>query len=457
MIHKIKHPRLKTDNNLIIESLKKSLEKLLGLKTSIESTSNNSIKISFNRKLGESTVKNDFLKKEIHRVLYEEFGLEPLISKYKDTYDVLLDADSVYLENKVDDTHLKADSNVVLDNRFIWLFNILDKNYNILVEEIDTLDDAIELAVNTRETKFIVANPYIDPDPDNKAVELVFADNPGPIIIYDGTQTNDFDKEELEEEIIEETTQVDSIGSKTSYKLSNKELKALDNPLYKDWWIARDKDSDLMLFKSKPIRSTIDLSNVGENVRWLPQLDESYDYRDFNKHKELFEFITWDNGPIQVKTILEDENQLRRSFLSNYSGEEKVFRAIELLSRYGSSGESTTLLSNEFKKTAVDIIGLGNEFIQNVLKGYEAIIGQLQQKNKDKKIDSLEKALKLSLKKFNYVLKVVQQTTSTKDNDEAESISLRSLATDAGLLPTQQATQPEQPAQQSTEEVLDNV
>lgn len=79
-----------------------------------------------------------------------------------------------------------TESNVVLDDKFIWVFAVLDKNSEVLQEDIYSLDGAIDAFVNHEpEAVILVAYPYIDPKPEDPNVELVFADNPGPVIIYD--------------------------------------------------------------------------------------------------------------------------------------------------------------------------------------------------------------------------------------------------------------------------------
>lgn len=79
-----------------------------------------------------------------------------------------------------------TESNIVLDDKFIWVFAVLDKNSEVLQEDIYSLDKAIDAFVNHEpDAVMLVAYPYIDPKPEDPNVELVFADNPGPVIIYD--------------------------------------------------------------------------------------------------------------------------------------------------------------------------------------------------------------------------------------------------------------------------------
>jgi len=108
-------------------------------------------------------------------------------------------------------------SNTVLDNKFTWLFNVLDKNGNDLEEGIEYLQDAIDLLIKD-DAAFLVAFPYIDPKPNDPNVELVFADNPGPVVIYNNeeatvakgslerptSETQPKDQEEAPEETEEE-------------------------------------------------------------------------------------------------------------------------------------------------------------------------------------------------------------------------------------------------------------
>lgn len=77
-------------------------------------------------------------------------------------------------------------SNTALDNRFIWFFSVFDEDANPIEELIESLDEAIDVLVNVEIADMLVAYPYIDPNPEDDAVDLVFADNPGPTIIYEG-------------------------------------------------------------------------------------------------------------------------------------------------------------------------------------------------------------------------------------------------------------------------------
>lgn len=112
-------------------------------------------------------------------------------------------------------------SNIVLDDKFIWLFSVLDENGNDIEEGIEYLKDAIDLLIKDS-AAFLVAFPYVDPKPEDDSVDIVFADNPGPVIIYNNEQAtmpkSDIKKPsteeqpkpqtvEDEEETIEESTE----------------------------------------------------------------------------------------------------------------------------------------------------------------------------------------------------------------------------------------------------------
>lgn len=75
-------------------------------------------------------------------------------------------------------------SNIVLDDKYIWLFSVLDENGKDIEEGIEYLRDAIDMVVK-HDATFLVAFPYVDPSPEEESVDLVFVDNPGPVVIYD--------------------------------------------------------------------------------------------------------------------------------------------------------------------------------------------------------------------------------------------------------------------------------
>lgn len=418
MVNKIKHPKLKVKNNLIMESINNRLNELLGLKTTLEQTSDNSIRLSFNKKLGESANTQDFIKDELKQLLYMEYGLVPVVSRHKDAYNIILNPDNVYLENHKEHIESNVDPNIILDSRFIWLFSLLDKSQNILVEDIDSLDDAIELAIDNHEIKIIIANPFIDPDPKNKDVDLVFADNPGPVIIYDGTRAQDF-QEDGEEEVLEETTQVDAINYKVSYKLNDNEEKAISNKIFKDWWLARDKDNDLFLFKSKPIRSTINLEHTGDAIRWLPEFGQSLDYRDFNKHKESFKFVTWENSPIKVSVLLGKE-QKDEIVESSVSEEElNIFKVIETLVNAFQTD------TDKFIKLMSKLVKYEDEVLKNILINLKAILNEFDSREST---DSLER-LKIALNSIKLNINNFLENRNKKETND-----LRELAKSAGVI-----------------------
>jgi len=74
-------------------------------------------------------------------------------------------------------------SNTILDNKYIWLFNVIAEDGTDLEEGIEYLQDAIEILIEKNGT-YLVAFPYVDPKPGDASVDLVFADNPGPVVIY---------------------------------------------------------------------------------------------------------------------------------------------------------------------------------------------------------------------------------------------------------------------------------
>lgn len=80
-----------------------------------------------------------------------------------------------------------AAANTILDPRFTWYFNILDESSRDIAEGIDNIRDAMEVFIKN-EAAFFVAFPFIDPKPDDANVEMVFADNPGPIVVYDNEE-----------------------------------------------------------------------------------------------------------------------------------------------------------------------------------------------------------------------------------------------------------------------------
>lgn len=89
--------------------------------------------------------------------------------------------------DKKDIEETTSKSNLILDDSYIWIFTILNKNGDIIEDDILTIDEAIESAAD-HEAEMIVAYPYTDPNPEDVNVDLVFADNPGPIIVYDAEQ-----------------------------------------------------------------------------------------------------------------------------------------------------------------------------------------------------------------------------------------------------------------------------
>lgn len=94
--------------------------------------------------------------------------------------DIFLTESTLTREEMQDINH----SNDILDNKFIWLFSIMDSNSNLMEENIETLAEALDIFIKGNGA-ILVAIPYIDPAPDNETIDLVLADNPGPTILYD--------------------------------------------------------------------------------------------------------------------------------------------------------------------------------------------------------------------------------------------------------------------------------
>lgn len=109
-------------------------------------------------------------------------------------------------------------SNIILDDKFTWLFNVMDERGRDIEEGIEFLADAIDVLIN-KEGAFLIAFPYVDPKPEDPNVDFVFADNPGPVIIYNNEKvtvpkdvlkrptTEEQPKPQEEEEVIEESTE----------------------------------------------------------------------------------------------------------------------------------------------------------------------------------------------------------------------------------------------------------
>lgn len=105
---------------------------------------------------------------------------------------------------KQDITTEVSDSNIILDNKFIWVFAVLDKYSETIVDNIFNLDDALSAFVdNEPDSVMLVAYPYIDPNPEDLSVDLVFADNPGPVIVFNNDKATK-PKEDLEDELAED-------------------------------------------------------------------------------------------------------------------------------------------------------------------------------------------------------------------------------------------------------------
>lgn len=78
----------------------------------------------------------------------------------------------------------------ILDDNFIWLFDVLDAEGDIIASDIVDYQEALDILFKKEVSEkgaavLIMATPYVDPDPENPDVLPVFADNPGPQIFYD--------------------------------------------------------------------------------------------------------------------------------------------------------------------------------------------------------------------------------------------------------------------------------
>lgn len=100
-------------------------------------------------------------------------------------------------------------SNVALDPKFIWLFSVLDESGQDIEEGIENIQDAIDKLINDNGT-YLIAFPYVDPKPGDSSVEIVFADNPGPVVIYNKEEAS-MDKKELERPTTERQPKTDEM------------------------------------------------------------------------------------------------------------------------------------------------------------------------------------------------------------------------------------------------------
>lgn len=239
----------------------------------------------------------DLIGNDISRLLYKDYGLVSRVSINENKYNIQLNEQI----NKEELT-AEVDANIILDNRFIWLFDLLDEHSQPIEENVINLEDAIDMAVEDANIKLIVANPYIDPDPKNNKVDLVFADNPGPIIIYDGIKPK-------QEELAVETTQADDINTKVSYlkskakKKKNSSKKATSEKTFKQIPKNKTPKSDE---GEKPTNnnSTIDVkssanANMSESevYQYIKQLINLYqnEYQVKEEFKAITQILVYSN------------------------------------------------------------------------------------------------------------------------------------------------------------------
>lgn len=134
-------------------------------------------------------------------------------------------------------------SNIVLDDKYTWLFSVLDENGRDVAEGIEYLQEAIDVLVR-ESAAFLVAFPYVDPKPDDPDVEFVFADNPGPVIIYNNEEVT-LDKADLERPTSDTQPKPEEDGEESDEEVVEEKIKSpyilvytghegMSGPLYKD-------------------------------------------------------------------------------------------------------------------------------------------------------------------------------------------------------------------------------
>ena len=189
----------------------------------------------------------------------EEFVIPARIEMFK--------KQGLMTEATKDDVEHSA-SNAVLDNKFTWLFSVMDKNGRDISEGIEFIYDAIDVFIKNN-AAFLVAFPYVDPKPEDPNVDFVFADNPGPVVIYNNEtvtvpkkalekpaseeQPKPDNEEETEEEVVEEAVIEEGIDDQI------KKLKKQIDDL-------RDKNNE--------IRKGHMSGSVRQNTKRIEELEE---------------------------------------------------------------------------------------------------------------------------------------------------------------------------------------
>ncbi len=77
------------------------------------------------------------------------------------------------------------------------------------------MQDAIDILIK-HDATFLVAFPYVDPKPEDSSVDLVFADNPGPVVIYNGEEAT-VSKDDIQRPSNEKKSKEESTKSENKY------------------------------------------------------------------------------------------------------------------------------------------------------------------------------------------------------------------------------------------------
>lgn len=125
------------------------------------------------------------LPKPLKHYIY--YGIGGVHKESKSILDSVYKTIDKFIESKKQVLNESETSNEILDKKYIWLFHIVDSEDNIIADYIDNIEEAISYAIEEN-GKLIVANPYEDPNPEDKNAELVFVDEIGPIIVYNAEE-----------------------------------------------------------------------------------------------------------------------------------------------------------------------------------------------------------------------------------------------------------------------------
>lgn len=357
----VTHPLYKREYStpVIKDTIQEHLQNKLGVEMKVSILSENSVKVDFNKRLGSSKdASRDRVKESLIKLLQEEFGIDPIITRDSSAYNITL-FEQEEPEDHVTKREVEDESNVILDSRFIWFFNILNRDLDTLVEMLETLEDAIDKVVELPNAKFIVANPYIDPDPSNPDVDLLFADNPGPVIIYDGVTAKDVVAEPQEE-----TTQVSAIGSKVDYpqRKSNRPSRGKKRlkPKEMKFTEASSEDGD----RTSLVTSIKDIMDDPNRVKLQVDNGKSDRVKAYNGFKQLMakqdpfsarptrDFISISLDLINLKLHKEVINiaaQLLRKLKEIQLNDPKVTNAQPMIDKVISTGKAFSTLVDQLK------------------------------------------------------------------------------------------------------------